>query len=76
MSKFVDEKFIVTHCGKRRQCWLKCNGISTLKDPVYKGFENIVGKGENAGSQHFLLFQHCSLIFPNHKFNFTIGCYD
>ena len=21
--------------------------------------ENIVGKGENAGSQHFLLFPHC-----------------
>ena len=24
-----------------------------------KSFENIVGKGENAGTQHFLLFKHC-----------------
>ena len=24
-----------------------------------KPFENIVGKGENAGNQHFLLFQQC-----------------
>ena len=28
-------------------------------------FENIVGKGENAGNQHFLLFQQCFLPFPN-----------
>ena len=26
--------------------------------------ENIVGKGENAGNQHFLLFQQCFLTFP------------
>ena len=25
--------------------------------PVFDGEENIVGKGENAGYQHFLLFQ-------------------
>ena len=28
-----------------------------------KPFENIVGKGENAGKQHFLLFRRCLL--PN-----------
>ena len=28
-----------------------------------KGFENIVGKGENAGNQHFLLFPQCFLPF-------------
>ena len=28
-----------------------------------KPFENIVGKGENAGNQHFLLFPQCFL--PN-----------
>ena len=28
-------------------------------------FENIVGKGENAGNQHFLLFPRCFLPFPN-----------
>ena len=29
-----------------------------------KPFENIVGKEENAGNQHFLLFPHCFLTFP------------
>ena len=27
--------------------------------------ENIVGKGENARYQHFLLFRQCFLPFPN-----------
>ena len=27
--------------------------------------ENIVGKGENAGHQHFLLFQQCFIPFPS-----------
>ena len=26
---------------------------------VFDGIENIVGKGENAGYQHFLLFPRC-----------------
>ena len=26
---------------------------------VFDREENVVGKGENAGYQHFLLFQHC-----------------
>ena len=30
-----------------------------------KAFENIVGKGENAGNQHFLLSPQCFLIFPS-----------
>ena len=30
-----------------------------FSDPMNKGFENIVEKGENAGDQHFLLFQQC-----------------
>ena len=28
-------------------------------------FANIVGKGKNAGDQHFLLFPQCFLPFPN-----------
>ena len=36
--------------------------ITTFNDPVKKPFENIVGKGENAGNQHFLLFPQCSLL--------------
>ena len=31
--------------------------------PKKTAFENIVGKGENAGNQHFLLSQ-CFLLFP------------
>ena len=30
---------------------------------IKKHFENIVGKGENAGNQHFLLFPQCFLPF-------------
>ena len=30
--------------------------LTTLQEKV---FENIVRKGENAGNQHFLLFQQC-----------------
>ena len=36
--------------------------ISTFNAPEEKQyFENIVGKGENAGYQHFLLFSQCFL---------------
>ena len=35
--------------------------LTTLRK---KPFENIVGKGENAGNQHFLLFPQCFLSFP------------
>ena len=31
-----------------------------------KAIESIVGKGENAGKQHFLLFPQCFLPFPKH----------
>ena len=31
--------------------------------PCKAAFENIVGKGENAGSQHFLIFPQCFLLF-------------
>ena len=49
----------------------KNQGTITLKifsDKVSreKSDENIVGKGENVGYQHFLLFSHCvfSCLFP------------
>ena len=35
-------------------------------------FKNIVGKGENAGNQHFLLFPQCFLPFPNQISGFDI----
>ena len=34
---------------------------TSLNDP---GEENIVGKGENVGNQHFLLLQECFLPVP------------
>ena len=39
--------------------------LTTLKE---KGFENIVGKGENAGNQHFLLFPQCFLFCQTQNF--------
>ena len=30
-----------------------------MEEFVPDGIENIVGKGENAGNQHFLLFPQC-----------------
>ena len=35
--------------------------LTTLKKMP---FENIVGKGENAGNHHFLLFTQCFLTIP------------
>ena len=39
--------------------------VLTFNDIEKEAFENIVGKGENAGNQHFLLFPQCILPFPN-----------
>ena len=36
-----------------------------------KPFENNVGKGENAGNQHFLLFPQCFLPIPKRNFVFN-----
>ena len=38
--------------------------IPTFNDPKKKPFENIEGKEENAGNQHFLLFPQCFLSYP------------
>ena len=35
--------------------------IPTLNDPEIEDFRNILGKGENADYQHFLLFPQCLL---------------
>ena len=39
-----------------------------------KALENIVGKGENAGRQHFLLFAQCFLLYQreNHQFIYIV----
>ena len=41
--------------------------LTTLKE---KGLENTVGKGENAGNQHFLLFLQCLLLYQGEKSSF------
>ena len=43
LNAFADDKIIVAQ----------------MKISVFDRVENIVGKGENAGYQHFLLFQQC-----------------
>ena len=35
-------------------------------------FENIVGKGENAAKQHFILFPQCFLPYQRHKSSFDL----
>ena len=37
--------------------------IPTFNDREKEAFENVVGKGENAGNQHFLPFPQCFLPF-------------
>ena len=37
-----------------------------------KVLENTAGKGENAGSQHFLLFQQCFLLYQREKLQHLI----
>ena len=49
------------------------NTILTFNDP--KAFENNLGKGENAGNQHFLLFPKCFLTIPKTNFNFFMHIY-
>ena len=43
--------------------------LTTLKK---NPFENIVGKGENAGNQHFLLFPQCLLPIPRRISDFNL----
>ena len=47
--------------------------IPTFNDPqTERPFENIVGKGENAGNQHFLLYPQCFLLFPKQISTFKL----
>ena len=40
-------------------CYLFTTQSQHLTTPIEKPFENIMGKGENAGNQNFLLFPQC-----------------
>ena len=41
------------------------------EDRYLVGVESIVGKGENAGNQHFLLFKRCILMCSTFMLNKT-----
>ena len=64
--------------GNRRKCW-KSNVASielfTTQSRLITTcrkmpFERTVGKGENAGKQHFLLFPQCFLLYQEEKLSF------
>ena len=43
-----------------------------LMTQTEKPFENIVGKGENGGFQHFLISSRCFLTLPKVIFDFSV----
>ena len=51
-------------CGKEL---ILHNTILCYNNLSKNPFQNIVGKGENAGNQHFLLFPQCFLPYQRHK---------
>ena len=58
--QFFSVDFKVPH-----DCLTLHNTIPTFNDPEKEGLENTVGKRENAGYQHFLLFPQ--LFLPLHR---------
>ena len=46
------------------------NAVKLFTTIRERPFENIVGKAENAGNQHFLLFPQSCLLFPRQNSNF------
>ena len=57
-----------------RQTFLACltlyHTTLTFNDLGQEDFVNIVGKGENVGNQHFLLFLQCFLLYQEQKSSF------
>ena len=49
--------------------------IPTLTTLRKMPFENILGKGENAGNQHFLLFPQCFLPYQKTEINILVTSY-
>ena len=47
--------------------------VAKIMNSVFDRIENIVGKGENAGYQHFLLFPQC---FEKDFFLRVVKCWD
>ena len=57
---FIDESY-----NLRYTCILTLYQLPLCFDDTKKSFENMVGKRENAGNQHFLLFQQSFLSYPS-----------
>ena len=57
--------FVIYEYDLRKFVLTLDNTIPTFNHPETESFENIVGKGENAGNQHFLLFLQCFLPISN-----------
>ena len=50
--------------GHSLNCNKSVNSLPHNPNPEEEAFENIVGKEENAGNQHFLPFPQCFLPIP------------
>ena len=48
--------------------------MTTSDAPEEKTFKNIVGKGENAGNQCFLLFSPCFLLYERQAYVLIAIC--
>ena len=59
---------IFSFCGKDL---ILCHTVRTFNISKEEGFgKHCVGKGENAGYQHFLLFPQCFLLYHREKSSF------
>ena len=66
---FEKASFFFFRVVKNRDCVVKFNPLTTLKKKL---FENTMGKGENAGNQHFLLFPTMFFVLLKTNFNFSV----
>ena len=68
LNLLLPEHFLVILCKK---------GVNSLPHNFLrkKPFENIVGKGENAGNHHFLLIPQYFLLFPQKSLFFSHNFY-
>ena len=58
---------------KKGLVWERVNSLPhnpDFNDPKEEGFGKTLGKGENAGNQHFLLFPQCFLFYQRKKSSF------
>ena len=63
-STLPNKKFWIRQNWKHLQIYDKLN-IANMMISISDKTENTVGQGENAGNQHFLLFQQCfQMLYP------------